>query len=194
MDRRAFFTRGAGKVAHAVTKHAEEKARANSTRWIRPPFAIEELDFLLACTRCNKCIEACPHDVIFALSARLGVKVFNTPALDLRNKACHMCEDWPCVNACDDNALKMSPLEDDSEETAQQEMPRIATAYIDEGTCLPYSGPECGACRVCPVSGAMSWIMEKPQIVTEVCTGCGLCRQACIIEEKAIHLHSKYKS
>ena len=53
------------------------------------------------------CIKACPHEIVFPLSPNNGAEVMNTPALDLLNKGCHLCEDWPCVNACETNALKI---------------------------------------------------------------------------------------
>ena len=214
MDRRAFFTRGADKAAQALAKHAAKKARENASRWIRPPFAIEELDFLLACNRCGDCIEACPHDVIFPLSSKLGVKVFSTPAMDLFNHSCHLCEDWPCVEVCEKEALKVIVSSDENnteehvlensdienvnreevnEDSASRVLPKIATVYINTQSCMPYSGPECGACRVCPVEGAMLWDMEKPSINMQLCTGCALCREACIVEPKAIIVQSKYK-
>lgn len=223
MDRRAFFTRGAGKVAQKVTQHAAQKARENAARWIRPPFAIEELDFLLACDRCGDCVRACPKNIIFPLSSKLGIKVFNTPAMDLVNHACHLCEDWPCVQVCEKDALKLpeqtsanigaeklqseiqvpeenKPREDNqqeieqAEQRAQRMLPKIAVVSINTKTCLPYSGPECGACRVCPVAGAMTWYMEKPDINESLCTGCAQCREACIVEPKAINVQSKYKT
>ncbi len=202
MDRRAFFTKGAGKVAQAVTRHAAEQARKNASRWIRPPFAIEELDLLIACSRCGDCVSACPHGVIFPLPSNLGVKVFNTPAMDLNNQACHLCETWPCVNACEKEVLKIpEPAETEvaeqgeaDKDTAQKIWPKIAKVTINVKTCLPYSGPECGACRVCPVEGAMLWDMEKPRINMGLCTGCALCREACIVEPKAIYIESLYEA
>lgn len=203
MDRRSFFTRGAGKVAKAVTDHSAEQARKNATRWIRPPFAIDELEFLLACTRCDACTDACPHQLIFPLSAKLGAKVVSTPGMDLLNKGCQLCEDWPCVKACEVDALKLPEIKDNEGELTEPDacgdqykmrfVPKIANAVINKETCLPYSGPECGACRVCPVEGAMVWSMEKPEIVSSLCTGCALCREACIVEPKAIIISSKYQ-
>lgn len=208
MDRRAFFTRGAGKVAEVVTEHAAEKARKKAEQWIRPPFAIDELDFLLACSRCHACIDACPVDVIFPLSARLGAQVVATPAMDLLNKGCLMCEGWPCVTACEPRALKLPALPQNADEESAGKLsapnangeqyktrlaPKLATVIINKTTCLPYSGPECGACRVCPVEGAMLWRLEKPEINQAVCTGCALCREACIVEPKALLVESRYK-
>jgi len=202
VNRREFFLRGIHKLTDAALESAAEKARENARRWIRPPYAIDELDFLLACTRCDKCIEACPHQVIFPLTARLGFQVAETPALDLLNKGCHLCEDWPCVTACEPGALlRESPQQPDDEEvTAEQEenteevpapipLPKLANASVDTVHCLPYNGPECGACKgVCPVPQAMAWEREKPQIDPDLCVGCGLCREACIFEPKAITL------
>lgn len=202
MDRRSFFTRGAGKVAKAVTDHSAEQARKDALRWIRPPFAIDELEFLLACTRCDACIEACPYDIVFPLPAKLGAKVISTPAMDLLSKGCHMCEDWPCVNACEVNALvfpdegiknhELSEANALGEQYKERYVPNLANAVINKEACLPYSGPECGACRVCPVEGAMLWSMEKPEINQSLCTGCALCREICIVEPKAILVQSKY--
>ncbi len=200
MDRRAFFTRGAGKAAQAITKHAADQARKNAMRWIRPPFAIEELDFLLACDRCAQCIDACPHDVIFPLPSKLGIKVYTTPAMDLLNQGCHLCEDWPCVQACTRGALKLADNRQDESEKEQaqasdkkivpRKLPVLAVVSINEETCLPYNGPECGACNICPVQGAMTWEMQKPLINSLLCTGCALCREACIVEPKAISVKS----
>lgn len=184
MDRREFFRRGVGKVAEAAIKQADERVAERAKHWIRPPYALAELDFLLACTRCDACIEACPHEVIFPLAARLGPDVVGTPALDLLNKACQLCEDWPCVKSCEPAALKIPEHEQADVPVA---LPKLASVTIDASTCLPFLGPECGACAgSCPVAGALNWESERPVINEELCTGCGLCRQACILEPKAI--------
>ena len=109
-----------------------------------------------------------------------------TPALDLLNKGCHLCAAWPCVAVCEPGALK-------TPEAASGEpvLPRVAVAKIDTDTCLPYLGPECGACaESCPVPGAMRWEQSRPRIDPGKCVGCGLCREACILEKKAIHVAS----
>jgi len=193
VDRRSFFRRAAQKAGHTLVREADERVKARARHWLRPPYAIDELDFLLACTRCGECISACPHQVIFALPARLGAQVTGTPALDLLNHGCHLCADWPCVAACEPGALRLP-------ETAQGQEPgvdtpppppRLATARIDTTRCLPYQGPECGACDgSCPVDGALSWEQFKPKIDSALCTGCGLCREACIVEPKAVQIEA----
>ncbi|MBT5194703.1 MAG: hypothetical protein HOM07_20335 [Rhodospirillaceae bacterium] len=185
MKRRDFFNIGARRAAGAVADVLEEKAESRAANWIRPPFARRELDFLLTCTRCDDCIQACPHDVIFKLPATLGVQVVGTPALDLSNKGCHLCQDWPCVTVCEPAALALPEASEDDE----PDLPRLAVARIDTGSCLPYAGPECGACaHACPVPGALIWQGPRPSIVADVCTGCALCREACITEPKSISI------
>jgi len=97
MDRRTFFRRGLKEAAEVAVKHADAQVSKRAGHWIRPPFALAELEFLLACTRCGECAVACPHGVVFLLPARLGAQVLGTPALDLLTKGCLLCEDWPCV-------------------------------------------------------------------------------------------------
>lgn len=187
MDRRGFFRKALRKTGETVVQHADAQARRRAAHWIRPPFALDELEFLLACTRCSDCFEACTYQVVFPLPARLGAQVAGTPAMDLLNRSCHLCEDWPCVSACEHHALKLPETSDNDPPS----LPSMALAWIDTDRCLPYSGPECGACASsCPVPGALEWEMEKPRINQMACTGCALCREACIVEPKAISVKS----
>lgn len=189
MDRRAFFRRVSGRAAQAAVRQAEARVLARASRWVRPPYALPELEFLLSCTRCGACEDACSHTVIFPLAARLGADVAGTPALDLTSKACHLCSDWPCVAVCEAGALnRPEPAEGD-----EGPLPRLARAWLDPARCLPYQGPECGACAgSCPVPGALVWEAERPRIDPDRCTGCALCRQACIVEPPAIVVQSRH--
>jgi len=203
MDRRAFFRsaldKGSKPVIKVIDHHIEQQAR----HWIRPPFAIGETDFILTCTRCGDCIEACPHNVIFPLPARLGVRFAATPALDLLNKGCHLCDDWPCVNVCPTRALRITTCETNDQDKqpsgtstspAQQTRPpisppKLANTTIDTHSCLPYNGPECGACLAsCPVQGALRLEQCRPVIDANLCCGCAMCREHCITEPAAIHI------
>ncbi|VAX12016.1 hypothetical protein MNBD_GAMMA24-776 [hydrothermal vent metagenome] len=198
MDRRDFFRRSAGKAVRAVTEHVNDQVQQNAAHWIRPPFALDELDFLLACTRCKACTEACRYHVIFPLPARRGAQVVGTPVMNLLNQACHLCQDWPCVQACEAGALKRPVIETDDEAESNLQgpvWPKLARVSINEKTCLPYAGPECGACRgSCPVPGALLWQSEKPVIEQTLCSGCALCREACIVEPRAIRVQSRQAS
>jgi ferredoxin-type protein NapG len=182
MERREFFRLGARRAAEAVVRVVDERAVHRARNWLRPPFAQPEPEFLERCTQCDACIAACPHDVIFKLPARFGIEVADTPAMDLANRGCHLCEDWPCVAACEPHALALPAPELD------ERLPPLAKLQIDTDVCLPYLGPECGACAdSCPVPGALEWRDGvRPHINQDICVGCALCREACILTPKAI--------
>ncbi len=186
IGRRDLFRIGGKKVAESASHLATAEVANRAPGWIRPPFALDELDFLLRCTRCDKCLEACPHDVLFALPARTGHHAAGTPAMNLLQKGCHMCAGWPCAAACESEALKLPEAGVDR----PPDPPKFAVAKIDQTACLPYSGPECGACAgSCPVPGALNWEGGvRPVIDRERCTGCALCREACIADPKAIRI------
>lgn len=187
--RRNFLKQTASKTAGLAVKEAQERANSRAAKWIRPPYALEELEFSLTCSRCGDCISACPEHVIFKLAAHTGVTAAGTPAMDLLHHACLLCEDWPCVNACEVNALAFPETESDEEIP----LPMLSNCRVDTEKCLPYTGPECGACESsCPIEGALSWNMERPTIVQGLCVGCGACLAACIVEPKAIKVRSRW--
>ncbi len=205
MDRRDFFRATLKKGGKTAVKLVDRHLDRKTSSWIRPPFAIPELEFLLACTRCRDCIDACPHQVVFSLPARVGARFAGTPALDLLNKGCHLCADWPCVTACQTGALALPSSEHgqaDGQEglveasernpsTSLRSQVKLAQVEIDQQHCLPYNGPECGAClHSCPVPGALFEDYFKPMIDAALCSGCGLCREQCIADPKAITIRS----
>lgn len=53
--------------------------------------------------------------------------------------------------------------------------------------CLAWNRSFCSTCvERCPVPGAIRLMANMPQIVTDRCTGCGLCAQVCPAPETAI--------
>jgi len=190
-DRRNFFRRLARQATSRTVEEIDAWARRRAAHWIRPPFALDELEFLLACTRCGACIEACPTGVVFPLPARVGAQFAETPALDLLNKSCWLCADWPCVQACEPGAMRL-PVPPKKRGKKAPPMPQLAKVQIDTTRCLPYLGPECGACRdSCPVPGALVWNGERPVVDMTRCAGCARCREVCIAEPKAVTVVSR---
>ena len=159
----------------AETSLSVETARRRTIPVLRPPGAIEESSFLAGCTRCELCIEACPHDAIMHAPAQLR-EAAGTPMIDADRQPCLMCADFPCISACEPGVL--TPLVP----------PRMGTARITEQLCLPYHGTSCTECsHQCPVENAIVIRTGKP-VVSETCTGCGVCRSVCPAPENAILL------
>jgi ferredoxin-type protein NapG len=58
---------------------------------LRPPGALEEKDFLAACTRCFKCGNACPNSCIHFSGLDGGLEEAFTPYIVARERACILC-------------------------------------------------------------------------------------------------------
>ena len=137
---------------------------------IRPPGAISERHFLQACTRCDACIHACPKDAIRKAPKSMGFLVMGTPYIDPIKTPCVMCDDLPCIPACEDNALL--PVE--------REDVNMGYAILNKKNCKAYSNIFCQQCVIdCPVPGAITQRDMKPIIHKDVCTGCGVCARSC---------------
>ena len=91
------------KVNHTVDKITKR------VPLLRPPGAISERAFLQACTRCDKCIHACPKDAIQRVPKKMGFLIMDTPYIDPVKVPCVMCDDLPCISACEDEALLPVP-------------------------------------------------------------------------------------
>jgi len=147
---------------------------------VRPPGALPEREFLARCTGCMDCVQACPHKAIHTLAAHVAPGA-GTPVMVLASRPCHMCEGFPCAAACDEQALAVP----------ETPVVRYGTVWIDTSVCLPYLGPECGACAgLCPkgAEGGLRLQRGRPSIDMDLCVGCGLCVTACVVRPSAIEL------
>jgi ferredoxin-type protein NapG len=143
---------------------------------LRPPGAIEEEAFLAGCTRCEACIQACPHQAIVHAPPRFR-RAAGTPMIDPIQQPCWMCRDYPCIAACEPDVLRLAAPK------------KIGIARIDTVTCLPHQGGTCTVCsEQCPVPGAIEIVNGRPRIVEEVCTGCGVCQFVCPAPHNAVLL------
>lgn len=143
---------------------------------LRPPGAIDEPSFLAGCTRCELCIEACPHDAIVQAPARLR-EAAGTPMIDADRQPCLMCADFPCIAACEPNVL------------TSRIPAMMGTARITAHLCLPHHGTSCTVCsEECPVENAIVIREGKPTVNEATCSGCGVCRSVCPAPENAILL------
>ncbi len=139
---------------------------------LRPPGAITERQFLQNCTRCDKCIHACPKDAIVKAPKKFGFLVMGTPYIDPIKTPCVMCDDLPCISACPDSALL--PVENPSDVN-------MGYAILDTKKCQAYGDTFCQQCIIdCPVPGAITQNKDQqPEFHKKVCTGCGVCVRSC---------------
>ena len=140
---------------------------------LRPPGAISERAFLQACTRCDKCIHACPKDAIQRVPKKMGFLIMDTPYIDPIKVPCVMCDDLPCIPACPDGALLPVPGG-----PADVEM---GYAILDKKKCQAYGHTFCQQCIIdCPVPGAITQNRDQQPIFhKDICTGCGVCVRSC---------------
>ncbi len=132
--------------------------------WLRPPGAVEESLFVERCTQCGDCIDACPHHVIESLAIQ------ETPGIYPGKAPCQLCEDFPCIQACETDALvPLGSIYD----------VRMGVARVSQQACTAGNG--CNACiPKCP-TGAIT--MDFSTFLASVdethCVGCGMCQYIC---------------
>ncbi len=181
---------GTSLLATGLAGYAKQ-SQSLAAQCLRPPGALAEEDFLAACLRCGRCVEACPYDTL-----KLG-EIFEpittgTPYFDAKSVPCEMCEDIPCQTACPTGAIspKLGSIDD----------ARMGLAVLlDQETCLNSQGLRCDIChRVCPlIDEAITLEIQRntrtghhamfiPTVHSDKCTGCGKCEYACPLPEAAI--------
>ncbi len=199
--------------------------------WLRPPGSLQSTSaFEAHCTQCGDCARACPYESIENIDG-LG------PLLNPNLRACHHCNGYPCIQACETGALvklkkNQSPsfakpklLEQHCLNTRQAKGPYLSTKEqpknfkvqsslhvkrIDKKemsvsphkeiqkdialktpTVIESKSSTCKNCsEICPIEGALALLSkenDKP-FFTDACTGCGMCREVCPSNPKAILL------
>lgn len=179
----------AGAAALALVWQAEPAlARVERSR-LRPPGARAEGEFLAQCLRCGKCAQVCPRGAVRMAGLEAGLMEVGTPCLEPRVMACDLCQGAsppPCAGACATGALL--PV-------ASGEV-RMGEARIDHDRCFARSGVICRACyTACPRQDQSLLLIRQhelgvwvPEVVTEKCSGCGLCEQVCPQDPPAIQV------
>ena len=197
MNRRRFLTGmartacGVSLLALGVGIHARQ-SMALPPEYIRPPGALDEAEFLAACTRCGICVRDCPYDILKLAELGEDNPATGTPYFIARTGACEMCEDIPCIPNCPTGAL-------DHALTDINKARMGLAVLIDQETCIAFQGLRCEVCyNICPLRGKALTLDYQPNkrsgrhalfipvVHSEHCTGCGLCERACILEREAI--------
>ncbi len=157
-------------------------------RLVRPPGSLSESAFIALCTRCGRCVQACPTCALVFSSGSDGFTKIGTPKVDALVGPCERiqgrCEKQAqCAQACPTAAIQR---------TSQRDL-KIGSAVIDLNRCIAWNGGFCLVCyEVCPVRGAISLIDDsRPSFNEETCVGCGRCAYACPAQPKALSIDSK---
>lgn len=140
------------------------RAARSAVAGLRPPWALPELAFQRACTRCDDCIRVCPTHVLVR-----GEGGF--PTVNFSQGECTFCGD--CVRACRPGALR---VEDGG--AAWHYRARINEA------CLAKGNVECRICGEACGVGAIRFRLRVggvplPELDVAACTGCGACVAPC---------------
>jgi MauM/NapG family ferredoxin protein len=158
--------------------------RSRLKRFLRPPGALDEENFLSLCIRCGQCANVCPNKCIELYGLEAGLESLGTPKIDARARGCTLC--MACTQVCPTGALTALPATDEGVRAVA-----MGTAFVSEDICYSYHGRTCGACyHACPLPGKALKVglFEQPTVDPDWCVGCGLCEQSCIHMPQAIRV------
>ncbi len=171
-SRRAFFRRPSALVAQAKEPRKEEESPAPSWLPQRPPWALQEAQFVDQCTRCHECISACEEEIIV-----IGDGGF--PEVDFNRGECTFCE--ACLPSCKPAALIKHASE-------QNNQPAFYFDITIDDACFAKQKTHCQSCKdVCDTRAiSMPWpkdvslgAIQTPEINKADCTSCGACISTC---------------
>jgi len=171
-------------LSSLLAENALSARNQPSIRFLRPPGALPEDEFISRCIRCGKCGETCPNRTIKYFDLENGVSSMDTPYIIPREQACILC--MKCGDICPTGAIQpvireMEPI---------LEKVKMGVARVDENLCLSFQGKTCGVCyRACPLADVAIRIgmLEQPHVLKD-CVGCGLCERSCIQIPQAIRI------
>jgi ferredoxin-type protein NapF len=133
---------------------------------LRPPWAVEETQFVVLCNCCEECIPSCPTAIL--VKGRAGY-----PIVDFNRGECEFCGN--CVTACTTGALQRTQ--------AAGEIPWKYKAEIAD-SCITYQGVVCRSCAEQCETRAIAFQLSagrvpQPRLADEKCNGCGACVAIC---------------
>lgn len=158
--------------------------QSGEARYLRPPGALPEEQFLSTCTTSGRCVEACP---IAAIRPAWSSDPAHDrkPVIEARLQACVVCDDLACMQVCPSGALEPLPRDEI----------RMGTAVVDRDVCVRSQGEDCQICvDKCPIGPRAIDIPElggEVVVSPEACVGCGVCEMYCPTDPKAIVVEAR---
>jgi ferredoxin-type protein NapF len=147
----------------------KSQGNALNLKALRPPGAVEEVDFVDTCSRCNACIAAC--DVNIIVSGDGGF-----PELSFTRDGCTGC--LACIEVCEPKAL-----------TRSDTLWPLGLLEIDH-KCLAKNKITCQSCKDACDHAAIQFPMTTatpvPNLNPDQCTGCGECVSVCPVNSISI--------
>ncbi|MFQ5590423.1 MAG: 4Fe-4S binding protein [Phycisphaerae bacterium] len=153
--RRLIFAGVMGVLFYPFVRTSGRSTRDFSSEVVRPPGAVEELEFLERCIKCDQCVRVCPTNVLQPAAFEAGFEGLWTPILNFRMGHCQLhCT--ACGHVCPTGAIRRVSVAEKlgSGEFLHSGPIKLGTASFDVGRCLPYSkNIPCVVCEeVCPTS------------------------------------------
>ncbi|GLQ29823.1 ferredoxin-type protein NapF [Litoribrevibacter albus] len=142
---------------------------------VRMPWMVSSEVFTDHCSRCAKCIDVCPEQIIEKGDG-------GYPTVNFKHGECTFCAE--CVDVCSE------PVFRNKEEKPWDLVANITEAFSSsssvslDGVCMAHQGVVCQSCKdVCDVRAIrmsyQSSTVPVPVIDDDVCTGCGACLSVC---------------
>jgi ferredoxin-type protein NapG len=190
MNRRGFFRNGLRELLAPLAETLEQKinevdkqiqkarriALPVTPGFLRPPGALDEEEFLRACSRCGMCVQVCPAQAIKLDEKK--EKAGGAPYIVADAMPCIVCNTLECMTVCPSGALVPTPI-------ARIDM---GTAEWSEASCQRSNGENCTICiDECPV-GEVAIKLEagRVHVIEDGCIGCGVCQYRCPTSPKSI--------
>jgi len=153
--RKLIFATLVGALCYPFARASGKSTRDFSTKVIRPPGSVEELEFLERCIKCDQCIRVCPTNVLQPAMFESGLEGLWTPIMNFRMGHCQLnCT--ACGQVCPTGAIQRISVDEKlgTGGFAKAGPVVLGTAHFDPGRCLPYSkNIPCVVCEeVCPTS------------------------------------------
>jgi MauM/NapG family ferredoxin protein len=204
LGRRKVLASGAAGLGAAFLFHTHPLGakRSFNPALVRPPGAIGEEEFLSTCIRCGECMKVCPTNGIHPAMFEGGLEGMWTPVMKMNIGYCEY-ECSLCNQVCPTGAIRKMDI-------AEKQKIKIGKAVVDRNRCLPYAfARTCIVCEEhCPTPKKAIWFEEvqvkkptgetvtvkQPQVDPELCVGCGICTNKCVIKGDPAVLVSSEKS